>query len=342
VAATNAPTIERQTFDLGPFALRGAARDQSGRIVPGIAPRRSVLDHIPVEAAVAAGADLHERFAVEGLTMEDGRVTGIRGRTNGVEMVESARIVIGADGIYSRVARAVDAPSYRVRPAMTGAYWSYFADVPLEDLEVYPREGRVAVAFPTNDGLACVAGQWRRSEMPAIRADIEGSFADLLELAPSLGERVRGGRRVTPWEGRFDLHNFLRRPYGAGWALVGDAGYMRDPINGQGIGDAFRDAGLLAEAIDDGFAGRRPIGDALAEYERRRNEAIIPMYDFICQLATLEAPAPPVQELFGALRWSQVETDRFFSALAGTASLPEFFAPQNVERIVRGALAAAA
>ena len=342
VAASGAPPVPTTVFDVGPFALKGSPRTAAGEVAPGYAPRRSVLDKILVDAAVRAGVELRERFSVHGLTTDAGRVTGIRGRANGVELAESARIVIGADGIYSRVARQVDAPIYQQRPTLTGAYWSYWSGVPLESIEVYPRDGRLAVAFPTNDGLVCVAGQWPHAEFHAIRSDVERTFYELLELAPSLADRVSGGRRETPFEGRFDLYNYLRRPYGAGWALVGDAGYMKDPITGQGIGDAFRDAELLAEAIDAGFSGRRPLGAALADYERRRNEAIMPMYDFTCQLAALQPPPPEMQDLFGALRWNQAETDRFLGTIAGTVPIPEFFAPENVERIMRGALVPAA
>src|SRR5215216_5263882 len=127
VAASGTPAVETVRFDLGPFALFGSPRTATGEIAPGYAPRRSVLDKILVAAAVAAGAELRERFSVEGLTMKGGRVTGIRGRANGAELTESARIVIGADGIYSRVARQVDAPMYQRRPTFTGAYWSYWS-----------------------------------------------------------------------------------------------------------------------------------------------------------------------------------------------------------------------
>jgi 2-polyprenyl-6-methoxyphenol hydroxylase-like FAD-dependent oxidoreductase len=230
----------------------------------------------------------------------------------------------------------VEAPSYHLRPTLSGAYWGYWSGVPAEAIEVYPRDGRVAVAFPTNDGLTCVAAQWRQAEFHAVRSDVERSLFEVLDLAPGLAERVRGGRRETSFEGRFDLHNYFRKPFGPGWALVGDAGYMKDPITGQGMGDALRDAELLAEALDAGFSGRRPLHAALAHYQRRRDEQAMPMYEFTCQLAALEPPPPQMQELFGALRYNQAETDRFLGAFGGTVSVQEFFAPENVERIIAG------
>jgi 2-polyprenyl-6-methoxyphenol hydroxylase-like FAD-dependent oxidoreductase len=115
---------------------------------------------------------------------------------------------------------------------------------------------------------------------------------------------------------------------------VGDAGYHKDPITGQGISDACRDAELLAEAIDAGLSGRQHMDEALAAYEEQRNAAVVPMYDFTCQLAMLGPPSPELQQLLAALRGNQDATDSFFGAYAGTVSIPEFFAPENMRRIV--------
>jgi 2-polyprenyl-6-methoxyphenol hydroxylase-like FAD-dependent oxidoreductase len=174
-----------------------------------------------------------------------------------------------------------------------------------------------------------------------VRADIEGQFMAALELAPSLAARVRGGARSERFRGTADLPNYYRKPFGPGWALVGDAGYHKDPITAQGMSDAFRDAGLLAAAVDDGFTGCRPLEDALARYERLRNEATLPMYEMTCQFATLAPPSDEQQQLFAALRHNQEQTDRFFGVFAGSVPIPEFFAPENLGRIFGGAPVAA-
>lgn len=93
-----------------------------------------------------------------------------------------------------------------------------------------------------------------------------------------MAERVRDGQREERFYGATNVPNFLRKPYGLGWALVGDAGCHKDPFLALGICDAFRDTELLADAIDDGLSGRRPLDTALAEYEYRRNEATVPDY----------------------------------------------------------------
>ena len=145
---------------------------------------------------------------------------------------------------------------------------------------------------------------------------------------------MRQGKREDRFAGTSELLNFFRKPYGSGWALVGDAGYHKDPITAQGISDAFRDAELLANAVDAGLSDTKPLEEAMSEYEQRRNEAAMPMYEFTSQLATLEPPPPEMQHLFAALRGNQADTDRFMGILAGTTSIPEFFAPENIRRIV--------
>jgi 2-polyprenyl-6-methoxyphenol hydroxylase-like FAD-dependent oxidoreductase len=334
VAASSCPPVTSFTFDVGPFALTGFPPPFDGATT-SYAPRRTVLDAILLEAAGAAGAELRTGFAVEALLAEGDRVTGIRGRASGgAPVAERARLVIGADGLHSLVARAVRAPTYHTVPPLSIAYWSYWSGVPIAGGEVYLRERCALFAMPTNDDLAAVALQAPVDEFAAIRADVEGSFARALALAPHLAERVRRGRREMRFLGRAGLAGFFRRPYGAGWALVGDAGYHKDPYTGQGISDAFRDAELLADAIDAGLAGRQPLEEALAAYERQRNEAVLPMYEFTRQLAALEPPPPAMQQLFAALRGNQVDTDRFFGVIAGTVPPPEFLAPDNVARIV--------
>jgi hypothetical protein len=164
--------------------------------------------------------------------------------------------------------------------------------------------------------------------VPAFRADIETNYLQTLALAPSFADRVRRATRTERFYGTADVPNYFRQSHGPGWALVGDAGYHKDPITAQGIGDAFTAAELLVDAIDDGFAGRRPLDAALADYQRQR-DAALPMYDFTCQLAALEPPPPEMQALFGALRHNQQESDRFFGALAGTVPIPEFFSEEN-------------
>jgi flavin-dependent dehydrogenase len=117
--------------------------------------------------------------------------------------------------------------------------------------------------------------------------------------------RVRAGKREERWYGTADLPNFFRRPYGPGWALVGDAGFHKDPILAQGISDAFRDAELLANAIDAGFAGQAPLEEALRDYEQRRNDVALPGYEQNCAAASFMPPPPAIMAQRAATRAAQ-------------------------------------
>ena len=204
----------------------------------------------------------------------------------------------------------------------------------MKGFEFYPGTYRGAFGWMTNDGLALIGVGFAAKDHPAVRADIEGNYLRAIaEDAPDLAERMRNGRREERFVGGV-VPNYFRKPFGPGWALVGDAGYLKDPCTAEGITDAFHSADLLAQAIDAGLSGREPIDDALARYEEARNKAAFPLYEFTCQLATLAPPSPEMQQLLGALRGNQEQTDRFFGLFAQTVSIPEFFAPENMQKII--------
>jgi len=335
VIATNCPAITSVTLDFGPFSLIGPVLTVDG-VAALYAPRRIILDHILVNAAVEAGAKLREGFHVQELLMDGEQVTGIRGRSvQGMPFEEKATLLVGADGMHSVVARAVQAPTYFEKPIFNCSYYAYWSGISLEGIEIFPRDHRIILAIPTNDSKVLIAIQWPRAEFDAIRRDIRGHFLETLEAyTPDLANRVRQGTQVERFVGTGDLPNFFRKPYGPGWALVGDAGHFKDPVLAHGISDAFHDAELLTEAIDSGLTGRWPMQEALADYERRRNETALPLYELNCQMATLEPPPPEMQLLSIALRNNPAETSRYAAALAGTISPAEFFAPENLARII--------
>ena len=328
--ATGCPPSRHLTFDVGPFALTGAPLPTDG-VTEAYAPRRTVLDALLVESAAAAGAEVRTGFSIDELLFEDGAVVGVRSGN----AVERARVVIGADGRNSLVARAVHAPEYDARPGLACAYYTYWGGVDEGDVELYPREGRMVMGgAPTNDGLRIVIVFWPKEEFHTVRADVERSFHDALALAPPLAERLATGERADRFYGIGDLPFYYRTPFGPGWALVGDAAYHKDPITAQGITDAFRDADLLADALDAGFAGTRPLNEALADYERIRNDETRGLYELTYEFASLAPPSPEQQTLFGALRENPEDTCRFFGVVAGTVRADEFFAPENIGRIV--------
>jgi flavin-dependent dehydrogenase len=321
LAETGCPPVRMLTFDVGPFALTGAPPPSAGT-ADAYAPRRTILDALLVEEAAEAGAEVRTGFAVDELVFENGAVVGIRSG----DTVERAQVVVGADGRNSFVARAVGAPAYDERPGLACAYYTYWGGVESGQVELYPREGRMVMGgATTNDGLKIVIAFWPREEFRAVRANVEQSFHDALALAPPLAERLATGERADRFYGIGDLPFYYRKPFGLGWALVGDAGYHKDPITAQGITDAFRDAELLADALDAGFTGTRPLGDALAEYERLRNEETRPLYELTYEFAALAPPSPEQHALFASLRDDPEQTSRFLGTVAGTVPIPEFF-----------------
>ena len=299
--ATNCPAIDEVDFRMegAAFAPPAPADDEPPRL-PGYCPRRTVLDKLLVDAAVEAGAELRESFSVKELIVEDGKVIGIRGKEKGGPSVEEeTRIVVGADGMHSTVARAVQAKEYNTKPSSSFAYYAYWSGYAPQTCEIHFREEGGVLSFPTNDGLQCVAVGGPGEMFHEFREDIQGNYMKVLEGIPSVAEKMKNAKQEERFIGTNDQPNFFRKPYGNGWALVGDAGYHLDFSTGLGITDAFRDAELLADAIDEGFSGRRPIDEAMADYQRLRDEIAGPLYELTTQLVSGDPPTPEQFIAFG-------------------------------------------
>jgi 2-polyprenyl-6-methoxyphenol hydroxylase-like FAD-dependent oxidoreductase len=157
-----------------------------------------------------------------------------------------------------------------------------------------------------------------------------------IELVPEFAERVRAATRVERFVGG-GVPNFFRVPFGPGWALVGDAGYVKDPITAQGISDAFHSAQRCATALHQTFSGERAFAEAMGEYQRQRDEMAFPIYEFTTQMATLEPPPPETQTLLAATSQSQAAMDAFVSVTTGSMSPIAFFDPSHVESIFAAA-----
>lgn len=336
VLASNSPVFSTIGLDLGDYVLTGDMPPANG-VSEMCAPRRTVLDKLLLDAASEAGAEVRESTTVTGLVSSDDRVTGIRCRgRDGAEYTEHARIVIGADGRRSQVAKQAGAAEYNVRPVLTCALYTYWRDVAPHLVAIHPLPQRVVVSFPTNDGLTITPVVLPREQLPQILANPEEHLLAALRMVPSLTEPFNGASRVERIRIMGDIPNFFRKPHGDGWALVGDAGYHKDPVLAQGISDAFRSAQWLADAIHAGFSGAQPLVDALEMYARQRDTHFQPMYELTCDMAKLEPPPPEIAALYSALRDNPVERDRYFGTLGGTVSIPEYFAPEHLQRIAVG------
>jgi flavin-dependent dehydrogenase len=335
LTATGCPPIHTYCFDFGPFTISGAPGTKEAPVA--YCPRRTILDKLLVDAAAEAGAEMREGFTVEEVLIEDGRAVGIKGRSDRGPAIERARVVIGADGRHSLVAAAVRPKRYDEKPPLLAAYYTYWSGLPMHGrFENYIRDRRGFAVMPTHDDLTLIIAGWPYSEFAENKNDIEGNYLKTIELAPTFADRLRGAKREARFAGAA-VPNYFRRPFGPGWVLVGDAGYNRDFITAQGIMDAFHDAELCAAALDKSFSGASPFEDAMHDYQRMRDARVNAMYEFTCQLATLEPPPPDMQQIFAAVHGNQEAMDDFARMNAGTISPAEFFAPENVKAITAAA-----
>jgi 2-polyprenyl-6-methoxyphenol hydroxylase-like FAD-dependent oxidoreductase len=184
-----------------------------------------------------------------------------------------ASTTVGADGIRSTVAELVQAPILRQSRSCSAVLYRYFTGLSSDGYEWAYGTGAAAGLIPTNDGQTCVFVSTTPRQMRALRRrGTEHSFSTLLaRAAPALLDRVAGATPVGRLHGWAGVPGYVRRSWGPGWALVGDAGYYRDPITTHGITDALRDAELLAGEILESKAGVLPEPVALARYQATRD-----------------------------------------------------------------------
>jgi menaquinone-9 beta-reductase len=268
VMAAGTPAIRKTTFHYGRESISVSIKPEHG-VGHLCAPRRTVLDRILVDAARSAGADVrhgvtlcelqygaNNRVIGAWLTNSDGSRLGVR-----------CDVLIGADGRQSAVARLVEAESYAQGTGVSGCIYGYFQNLERDGSHWHFVENAAAGVIPTNDGQHCVFTSVPRSAFTAtFRGGIERAFLQVLEAnSAKLSADVARARLIGRLHGFAGVPGHIRQSHGPGWALVGDAGYFKDPLTAHGITDALRDAELLSCAIVDGRAG------ALAGYQHQRD-----------------------------------------------------------------------
>jgi flavin-dependent dehydrogenase len=301
VLGSGAPAIRQVTFNAGGESVSRRIKDKAG-VDFLVAPRRYVLDTLLATAAEHAGAAVHTGITVTGLRRDGhGRVVGLSGWDRfGARVEIGARHVVGADGLRSRVAELVGARINQAGPAGGATQYAYYEGIPWAGIEFFVAERSFAGVFPTHDSQACIWVCTPSADASAVRRRARSrvdAFGRLLERsAPELAERLRQARRTSPVQGMLRQPNQLRQAFGPGWALVGDAGYYRDAITAYGICDAFRDAELLAVALDRALDGDGEETTALAAYQQQRDQALREIFEITCRLAAYP-PVPTFVEL---------------------------------------------
>lgn len=326
VLASGAPAIRRVTFTAaGESSVTRTVKHRAG-VDFLVAPRRHVLDTLVAEAAAAAGATVRSGVTVTGVRLDDaGRAIGVHGHDRaGAEVRIDAQFVVGADGLGSRVARSVGAPVLENRGDRGAVQYAYFAGLPWDGIELVIAERALAGVFPTHDGEACVWVGTPSADVHAARrrsaSRAEAFLTQLTHAAPDLATRLHRGRRTSEVAGMLRAPNLLRRAHGRGWALAGDAGYHRDAVTGHGISDAYRDAHLLAAALDDVLRGQTDEQTALADYQQRRDGSLRDVFE----LTVAMADYPPVPEFIDLQKRLSRAIDVAATDLAGDPALQPF------------------
>jgi 2-polyprenyl-6-methoxyphenol hydroxylase-like FAD-dependent oxidoreductase len=323
VTAAGTPLVRTTTFHYADEATRIPLKPREG--VAGLyAPRRLVLDRILADAAAASGVELAYGVRLADVVRsETGRVAGVvlEDPDGGSHRVD-ASIVIGADGLGSTVARRVGAEPYRTGRHASSVVFGHYSGLDNDGYHWHYRPGVSVGVIPTDGGLTCVfASAPSRRFREEIRFDPAAGFARILgECSPDLAARVAGAERVGSLQGFAGQVGFLRQSWGPGWALVGDAGYFKDPITAHGITDALRDAELLARAVGEGSEG------ALAGYQEARDAAALTLFEVTDAIASFEWDLKAVQELHMSLsremkREVVALTERFAKPLRARESL---------------------
>lgn len=272
VIAAGTPPVRQITLGFGdervPFDVRPACG-----VDTFYAPRRFILDDILAGAAEGSGVEFRQGVRMlDVLRDDDGRVRGVELGDGPRRSPVTARIVVGADGVRSRLADLVGAKEYSWHPPLNSVHYAYYSGIDAPGFWFQFTPGVNAGLVPTNGGETLVFAGRPKAHFDRFQSDPDGELGRLLRRAgDDLADLVAGGERVSQYRGTRGLRGHIRQAWGPGWALVGDAGYTKDPISAHGISDALRDAELCARAVDVALRQPEHEAEALARYQGQRD-----------------------------------------------------------------------
>ena len=298
---------------------------------PGLCLRRLKLDHLLVEAAAAAGAEVHTATSVTDLLWDEGRVAGVETQHGALR----ASLVVGADGRSSTVARLVGASEYRVEPPGRLFSWAYFEGVGEDEGRLrLGHLGEVAyLSCPTDSTLFMAGVCPPMGARNSYLADREGSFTAGIEGWPELAGLLAGAKRVGSIRVLANWHGYLREGAGPGWVLLGDAGHFKDPTPAQGISDALRQAERLADSITEGLGGGAALDGELRRYWRWRDEDAHEMYGFATDIGTGASPLLS-RELLGEIATESGGPEQLLRVLNRDLLPSQLFTLPRVDRAI--------
>lgn len=305
VVAAGTPAIRRTVFHYPDGEDVDVAIKSRSGVDALYAPRRHLLDRLLVEAAEDAGVHVLHETTVTSLRRDPmSRVIGV----NAGNLALSAELTIGADGIRSVVAEQAGARTVWQGRTAGAVLYRYVEDGPADAYEWAYGDGAAAGVIPTNDGASCLFVSTTPERMRRLRrAGVEQAIRSLLAAAgPAMVDRVRDARPVSPVRGWAGVAGFARQSWGPGWALVGDAGFFKDPITSHGITDALRDAELLADRVIAALYCDTPEDGALADYQTTRERLSRELFNVTEGVAAYDWDAEGIRSLLhrfsGAMR----------------------------------------
>jgi flavin-dependent dehydrogenase len=287
----------------------------SASAVPsGINLRRELLDPlIRRTAAETPGVELLPgRTALE-LLREGESVRGVVARDRaGAELRLRARLVVGADGRGSRVAKlaGVRERTHRHERIAYGAYFEGPAPARSPDASFWLLDPDMAAAFPTDAGLTFYAAMPTKRRLDEFREDPARALVELVASVPD-APPIRESRMVAPPQGKLDMTNVAHTPVAPGVALVGDAALAIDPLWGVGCGWALQSAEWLADSVSGALVepresnGSRALERGLARYRRRHRRALGGHARMIYDYAGGRRLNAPERLLFSAATYDQ-------------------------------------
>ncbi|MGV2621161.1 UNVERIFIED_CONTAM: NAD(P)/FAD-dependent oxidoreductase [Halobacillus marinus] len=244
-----------------------------------VIPKRDRLDMLLIERTfLYEGVTFLSETAVREVLWDQDRMVGVRIKGKGREKEVYGDLIVGADGKHSTIARQAGAEVYHDTPSLRPVLYGYFEGIPpLETptTEIFLHEGRIGFLFPMEQGRDCIGLEVHPDEFKTMMKDSPEAFVRMYKQLYGMEKRLENARLQGSIIGTSGVPNFFRKPYGNGWALIGDAGHSKDPSTGLGINDAFMQAFLLADACMRIDAGddREVVMEA---FQKKRDEHLFP------------------------------------------------------------------
>lgn len=333
--------------------IRDGKPDIRGRFWPvrghgySLCIRRLLLDDVLFDnAADTPGVTAVQGARVTELLSDGKRVSGVRyetrdGAGHTHRSSAAARLVAGCDGRRSLVARTVGASQFVTEPPINFAFYTYVEGVdpgpePEPVFEIWDSEHVGGTPMLAR----CEAGIWMaivylpQERFEAFRTRKDENFWATMDRDPRIGPRMRSGRQVTPIRGAGDFVNFIREPVGQGWALVGDAGQHKDPIFGQGIGDAVRSAESLADHLLGAESAGSDWDSALARFRVQRDLDLMPNFQWMIQGKPADLTEGDFDAIMEGLGSDAQQAERFINVFSHAVSGAEFFGRLNASSLL--------